>query len=564
MFCVTAGLGVSCNYLTAQAMAGVMFHDIRGLALSAVSISGAAGTAVFPLLLRYLANVYTLRGTFLVLAAFNFQMVLCGMLIGLFAHRERSGTVDQRVREGRVETKTAVEDCIVQYPSQRQRSDCLEELTPLSTGVETCCPEDANHNITELVEEAGELGLDELTPLSTGVETCCPEDANHNTTELVEEAGELGLDELTPLSLDVEMCCPEDANHQTTELVEEAEEHPGGMASSRSALNDAGRALSDVSRDDICRKPSAVTASEERKHSAQDTQMDRNCKHHAGNGEVGDVVKEENVLCLPKRHAHPPSPDKALSISAKKAVTSEIPFEKTEEKSNTAVFSCASEKPDESSRRFFSERRRGSRQNFFACFRGSSWLSFAIFRNTSCLQLEILRMPKFILVILLGFTVMMSFIQPSLFMTDMMKSKRLTVQDGTFFIFMIFSGNIAGRTLAGVLYQLHKSGILIVYSMSIVMCGMTSFCYLFAVEYVHFLAVSLFFGISFGIYIATTPMVILEILGPGRFTVGMGYSYFLGGVTLLVAGPYGGQCLFSGRRRLSPPLPHHHTRLPDM
>jgi len=302
MFCVTAGMGVSCNYLTAQAMAGVMFHDIRGLALSAVSISGAAGTAVFPLLLRYLANVYTLRGTFLVLAAFNFQMVLCGMLIGLFAHRQRSGTVDQRVREGRVETKTAVEDCIVQYPSQRQRSDCLEELTPLSTGVETCCPEDANHN--------------------------------------------------------------------TTELVEEAEEHPGGMASSRSALNDAGRALSDVSRDDICRKPSAVTASEERKHSAQDTQMDRNCKHHAGNGEVGDVVKEENFLCLPKRHAHPPSPDKALSISAKKAVTSEIPFEK----SNTAVFSCASEKPDESSRRFFSERRRGSRQNFFACFRGSSWL----------------------------------------------------------------------------------------------------------------------------------------------------------------------------------------------
>ena len=522
MFCVIAGLGVSCNYLTAQAMAGVMFHDIRGLALSAVSISGAAGTAVFPLLLRYLADVYTLRGTFLVLAAFNFQMVLCGMLIGLFAHRQRSGTVDQRGGEGRVETKTVVEDYIVQYPSQRQRSDRLEELTPLSTGVQTCCPEDANHNTTELVEEAGELGLDELTPLSTGMK----------------------------------MCFPEDANHQTTELVEEAEEHPGGMASSRSALNDAGRALSDVSRDDICRKPSAVTASEERKHSAQDTQMGRNCKHHAGNGEVDDVVKEENVLCLPKKHAHPPSPDKALSISAKKAVTSEIPFEKMEEKSNTAVFSRASEKnPDESSRRLFSERRRGSRQNFFACFRGSSWLSLAIFRNTSCLQLEILRMPKFILVILLGFTVMMSFIQPSLFMTDMMKSKRLTVQDGTFFIFMIFSGNIAGRALAGVLYQLHKSGILIVYSTSIVMCGMTSFCYLFAVEYAHLIAVSLAFGICFGIYIATTPMAILEILGPGRFTVGMGHSYFLGGVTLLVAGPYGGQCLFSGRRPLPLPSP---------
>ena len=530
MFCVTAGLGVSCNYLTAQAMAGVMFHDIRGLALSAVSISGAAGTAVFPLLLRYLANVYTLRGTFLVLAAFNFQMALCGMLIGFFAHRQRSGTVDQKGREGRVETKTAVEDCIVQYPSQRQRSDCLEELTPLSTGVETCCPEDANHNTTELVQKAGELGLDELTPLSTGVE----------------------------------MRRPEDANHQTTELVEEAEQHPGGMASSRSALNDAGRALSDVSRDDICRKPSAATASEESKHSAQDTQMDRNCKHHAGNCEVDDVVKEEYVLCLPKRHAHPPGPDKALSISAKKAVTSEIPVEKAEEKSNTSVFSCASEKPDESSRRLFSERRRGSRQNFFACFRGSSWLSFAIFRNTSCLQLEILRKPKYILVILLGFTVMMSFIQPSLFMTDMMKSKRLTVQDGTFFIFMIFSGNIAGRTLAGVLYQLHKSGILIVYSTSVVMCGMTSFCYLFAVEYAHLIAVSLFFGICFGIYIATTPMVILEILGPGRFTVGMGYSYFLGGVTLLVAGPYGGQCLFSGRRPLHPSLPHPHPRLPGM
>ena len=531
MFCVIAGLGVSCNYLTAQAMAGIMFHDVGGLALSVVSISGAAGTAVFPLLLRYLANVYTLRGTFLVLAAFNFQMVLCGMLIGLFAPRQRNGTVDQRGREGRVETKTAVEDCIVQYPSQRQRSDCLEKLTPLSTGVETCCPENANHNITELVEEAGGLGLDELTPLSTGVEMCCPEDANHQ---------------------------------KITELIEEAEEHPGGMRSSRSALNDAGSALSDVSRDDICRKPSAVTASEERKHSAQDTQMGRNCKHHAGNGEVDDAVKEENVLCLPKRHAHPPSPDKALLISAKKAVRSEIPFDKTEQKSNTAVFSRASEKPDESSRRLFSKRRRDSRQNFFAGFRGSSWLSFAIFRNTSCLQLEILRKPKYILVILLGFTVMMSFIQPSLFMTDMMKSKRLTVQDGTFFIFIIFSGNIAGRTLAGVLYQLHKSGILIVYSTSIVMCGMTSFCYLFAVEYAHLLAVSLFFGISFGIYIATTPMVILEILGPGRFTVGMGYSYFLGGVTLLVAGPYGGQCLFSGRRPLPPPLPHPHPRLPGM
>ena len=132
------------------------------------------------------------------------------------------------------------------------------------------------------------------------------------------------------------------------------------------------------------------------------------------------MLLKKRTFCVCRRDTHTHQVQiRPCQSRAKKAVTSEIPFEK----SNTAVFSCASEKPDESSRRFFSERRRGSRQNFFACFRGSSWLSFAIFRNTSCLQLEILRMPKFILVILLGFTVMMSFIQPSLFMTDMMKSK---------------------------------------------------------------------------------------------------------------------------------------------
>ena len=130
MFCVTAGMGVSCNYLTAQAMAGVMFHDIRG---SGTVRSQHLWGGQAPPSFRFCCAI---SQTFTHCAALFSSSPLsisrwsyAGMLIGLFAHRQRSGTVDQRVREGRVETKTAVEDCIVQYPSQRQRSDCLEELT---------------------------------------------------------------------------------------------------------------------------------------------------------------------------------------------------------------------------------------------------------------------------------------------------------------------------------------------------------------------------------------------------------------------------------------------------
>ena len=80
------------------------------------------------------------------------------------------------------------------------------------------------------------------------------------------------------------------------------------------------------------------------------------------------MLLKKRTFCVCRRDTHTHQVQiRPCQSRAKKAVTSEIPFEK----SNTAVFSCASEKPDESSRRFFSERRRGSRQNFFACFRGS-------------------------------------------------------------------------------------------------------------------------------------------------------------------------------------------------
>ncbi|KAK7091722.1 hypothetical protein V1264_009369 [Littorina saxatilis] len=83
-FGAVTGFGVSCCFLSASVIAGTSFQKNSKVVLPVVSMSGGVGMTVFPYMLRWLVDEFTLKGMFLILAGVSLNSVLFGIVIKVF------------------------------------------------------------------------------------------------------------------------------------------------------------------------------------------------------------------------------------------------------------------------------------------------------------------------------------------------------------------------------------------------------------------------------------------------------------------------------------------------
>ena len=75
---------MSCSTLASLIVTGISFHKKRHLAVPILTMSGGAGIACFPSLVRWLVDEYALRGMFLILAGISLHVVLFGLVVRTF------------------------------------------------------------------------------------------------------------------------------------------------------------------------------------------------------------------------------------------------------------------------------------------------------------------------------------------------------------------------------------------------------------------------------------------------------------------------------------------------
>ncbi|WAR17159.1 MOT6-like protein [Mya arenaria] len=90
---VLAGLGMSICFLSGYVAVSWIFQDNASLALAALTIGSSVGQFAFPLLFEVTLAEYTWRGSFMVMAGFPLQCIVCGVVV--YGSREYFVTGEQ-------------------------------------------------------------------------------------------------------------------------------------------------------------------------------------------------------------------------------------------------------------------------------------------------------------------------------------------------------------------------------------------------------------------------------------------------------------------------------------
>ena len=95
---------MSCLFLASIVVMGTMFHAKRHVTIPMAIMSGGVGMAAFPALVRWLADMYGLRGAFLVIGGLALQCTLFAVVIHtsgsrLQAAASASGTIENVVKK---------------------------------------------------------------------------------------------------------------------------------------------------------------------------------------------------------------------------------------------------------------------------------------------------------------------------------------------------------------------------------------------------------------------------------------------------------------------------------
>ncbi|XP_070173720.1 uncharacterized protein [Littorina saxatilis] len=648
------GLTVIC-VTQARTVAGVTFHDKRSLALSAVSISAAAGTALFPQLLRHVTNQLSLRGTCLVLASINCQVVVVGALLGLFlprpARRQRPASTSLPAHVMTHHTGDVMplhvtndtQDDVTPRPTDDASlplpitCDTHDDVTPRPTD-DASLPLHVTHDVkVKATEEKGREGCPrqqdsaedggcttdgcqdlartawprESMPTEDphvrrhdafgGKQSVCQGDAGEVKTR---EKG--GAEAVRHYQAGMSLVSPDCSDHRETrpdshQDLDDCSDHREARPVSHQDLDDCSdhretrpdshQDLDDCSDhretrpdshqdlDDCSDHRETRTDSHQDLDDCSDHREARSDSHQdlddcSDHRETRPVSHQDLDDCSDHRETRPDShqdlddcsdhretrPDSHQDLDDCSDHSRETRLDSHREQTarllsghepslEDRTSDTYSQKEDSNSvnvnRLDTSKRHRenlcwGMWCRRICCACAEPLNCSNRIRGRSYLQLDIAREPRFVLFSLLGITALLFFIQPSVFLTDLARSDRMSVQQGSLCISVIFAGNVGGRVLAGVLYRLLPPAVLVVHSVSIATGGVTCLGFLVASEFPHFVAVSLIFGLSLGVFTATIPMSFLEILGPARFTLGLGYASFLGGLALLIAGPLGG------------------------
>ena len=118
--CLSAGIVVSCSFLTSLIVTGISFHKKRHLAVPIVTMSGGVGIASFPSLVRWLVDEYALRGMFLILAGISLHVVLFGLVVRTFG---ASNDLAGKDPEMEMETEEAQRNGNIRQTSDRGQTD---------------------------------------------------------------------------------------------------------------------------------------------------------------------------------------------------------------------------------------------------------------------------------------------------------------------------------------------------------------------------------------------------------------------------------------------------------
>ena len=87
------------------------------------------------------------------------------------------------------------------------------------------------------------------------------------------------------------------------------------------------------------------------------------------------------------------------------------------------------------------------------------------------LQLEVFRNRLFLAFSLTGLPPLMVFFMPLFFLTDMVRSSGLTVEQGSSLLSVMFAANLVGRVVTGALHHVVKKRIPAVYGAMLMACG---------------------------------------------------------------------------------------------
>ena len=89
----------------------------------------------------------------------------------------------------------------------------------------------------------------------------------------------------------------------------------------------------------------------------------------------------------------------------------------------------------------------------------------------SLLQLDVFRSRLFLAYSLTGLPPLMVFFMPLFFLTDMVRSSGLTVEQGSSLLSVMFTANMAGKVVTGPVHYAVKKRIPAVYGATLIACG---------------------------------------------------------------------------------------------
>ncbi|XP_070208341.1 uncharacterized protein [Littorina saxatilis] len=472
-FGAITGLGVSCCYLSAAVIAGTSFQENSKVVLPMVSMSGGVGMTVFPYMLRWLVDEFTLKGMFLILAGVSLNSVLFGVVLKVFeASRDPAPGEDdlevdveavpvREMRKGKEswsETSMHAKGEHTLVKSESKKSICNEEKNDTMKLEST---ENIGNERTGTVMKSDRGDSISDTQNATVKKSICG-DINGKARNLISNESipdTANMMEIEPYELDnvfIQATCKKpkkekniepDENEETSDVgnvVDEgdiSEEHfhddkneTRRQAENGSASHTRQNGMVTERRSEQERKEVPYNEHGQNKDMMLETLSRRG---HSNVSFENDVDDMETALHMDEwnRRQEPRGMIKESSaVSLSKKVQISSPADDTQ-RNNTET--------DDVTQRRRSTAAGRRRSSVYEA------LQVGLFHNT-----------RWVLVTIATYSRFLSFNLPGIFLTDIGRERGLSVEQGTHLLVILYCSNVAGRGLIGlILYIRHFSSL---------------------------------------------------------------------------------------------------------